>query len=895
MGNCTVKCGLLLVLFISLLHNGYSQTQLEKTTVLKETNVSALKLMAERSALAYKANKEKALKLASKKGWEIRKEFEGGFYELQGVSESGQPIYYITTNADAAESVSTNELYTGGSLGLSLDGTDMTAGEWDGGDVLTTHQEFNNTGSSRVTDKDGVNSTHYHATHVAGTIIAGGVQAAAKGMAYNASLDAYDWNSDEAEMAAAAADGLLISNHSYGYITGWYWNGSSWVWQGDTGISSEEDYHFGFYGSGCQDLDGIAYDAPYYLICKSAGNDRGDGAGQTGHPIDGGADGYDCIGWKGNAKNILTIGAVKDVNGGYSGNPADVEMTSFSSWGPSDDGRIKPDICGNGYNLYSTYDDNNSAYNTISGTSMSSPNVTGSLLLLQEHYNENNGSFMKSATLKALAIHTADEAGPDNGPDYMFGWGLLNSKTAAQVISNENISSFINEESLTNGGTFTLDVTPTGTEPLVVTVVWTDPEGTPVAAQLDPADVMLVNDIDVTVADGNKMLYYPYKLDRLNPSAAATTGNNDVDNVEKIVIENPSTDTYTITVNHEGTLTNGLQDFSLIVTGISNGYAVVTTGDVSNITLNSADVSGEVVSDNGNAVTERGFVYNLNGNPTTSDNKIVVGSGVGVFSTTLNNLSQATTYYVRAYGINSQGTIYGDNKLFTTLCDAYSTFPFIEEFSDQTLPGCWDNVDNEGSGQIWEFVSGGYQLGGNESFNSTTESDGFAVLDSDQYGNGNSQDADLVTPVFDFSSYNEVVLNFEHYFKSYPSSSATLLYSINGGSSWIAIQSWSSTTNNAELFSQDLSSEVAGESNVKFKWNYTGSYGYYWAIDDVEITTNAIATEYTVTFNVTDAATSNAISGAEIIIDGNTLTTNSSGEATVDLIDGNYSYSVNAS
>ncbi|MEA3505036.1 MAG: T9SS type A sorting domain-containing protein, partial [Bacteroidota bacterium] len=53
--------------------------------------------------------------------------------------------------------------------------------------------------------------------------------------------------------------------------------------------------------------------------------------------------------------------------------------------------------------------------------------------------------------------------------------------------------------------------------------------------------------------------------------------------------------------------------------------------------------------------------------------------------------------------------------------------------------------------------------------------------------------------------------------------------------------------------------------------------------------------EYTVTFNVTDAATSNAISDAEIIIDGNTLTTNSSGEATVDLIDGNYSYSVNAS
>jgi hypothetical protein len=68
---------------------------------------------------------------------------------------------------------------------------------------------------------------------------------------------------------------------------------------------------------------------------------------------DGGASGYDCISQQGCAKNILTVGAVNDIVGGYS-SPGDVVMSSFSSWGPTDDGRIKPDICANGVGLYSS-------------------------------------------------------------------------------------------------------------------------------------------------------------------------------------------------------------------------------------------------------------------------------------------------------------------------------------------------------------------------------------------------------------------------------------------------------------------------------------------------------------------------------------------------------------
>lgn len=865
-----------------------AQAERAREQILKGTNVEKLLQISKDAQLQYNANKQKALEMAKEKGWIVKKETDRGLIELQGVTENGKPLYYITHNADAAVSVSTDKVYSGGSLGLNLDGTDMIAGEWDGGDVLTTHQEFNNTGTSRVIDKDGVSSTHYHATHVGGTIIAGGVEAAAKGMAYNASLHAYDWNNDESEMAAAAAAGLIISNHSYGYGAGWSWNGSSWSWLGDENISTEEDFQFGFYSSLTASIDNVAKNAPYYLIVKSAGNDRGDGAGEPGHPQDGGADGYDCISYKGNAKNILTVGATLDVSGGYTGNPADVEMTSFSSWGPADDGRIKPDISGNGYNLYSSYDGYDSEYNSISGTSMSAPNVTGSLLLLQEHYGEtHSGGIMKAATLKALAIHTADEAGPHDGPDYMFGWGLLNTATAADVISNDNITSFIKEETIANGTTFTLDITAMGTEPLEVTIVWADLPGTPVPDQLDPTDIMLVNDLDMTVSKG-ATTHFPWKLDGQNPAYAATTGVNDVDNVENIFIANPETGTYTISITHKGTLTGGSQDFSMIVSGVSNGYAIVATNPVENITLTTADLSGEIIDENGSSVTERGFVYSTTGTPTTADSKIVVGSGMGTYSTTLSDLYSATKYYVRAYAINDDGTAYGQTEIFTTLCGIISNLPFSADFADG-LPTCWENIDNNGSGQIWQFNNPD-----GRNFQSTTVANGFAILDSDHYGSGNSQDADLITPTLDFTNYSSVNLTFEHTYRNYTGSSATISYSTDGGINWTEIQTWTGsnegTLTSPAIFNEDLSAAIAGQSNVRIKWNYAASWAYYWAIDDIEIT-GVYGDAYTLTFNVQDE-NENPIENAVIEINSNTLTTNAAGVATILLPENSFNYTV---
>lgn len=417
--------------------------------IQRQTNIQALQQLSQKFRQRSEAKKAEAVRVAKEHGWPVRKEFpDGRVIEIQEIREDGKPIYYTTYNLNAAKTVSTNKLWPGGSSGLNLTGSGITLGEWDGGGVRTTHQEF----GGRVTQKDSPSSTGGHATHVAGTLIAAGVYSDAKGMSYQANLDAYDWNSDQAEMAAAASAGLRASNHSYGYHAGWVYNGlgdDNWAWWGDPPIDPTEDWKFGFYSPDDQNLDQIAYDAPYYLIVKSAGNDRGDGPTPgTGHWVWDGSwvwstdgrdfDGYDCIPYEGVGKNILTVGAVNDIPGGYT-NPSDVVMSSFSGWGPADDGRIKPDIVGNGIGLVSTYSTSDNSYAPGSGTSMASPNVCGSLGLLIQHYQGlHGGSSMRAATLKALVIHTADEAGPTDGPDYMFGWGLLNSNKAAEVISQDS-------------------------------------------------------------------------------------------------------------------------------------------------------------------------------------------------------------------------------------------------------------------------------------------------------------------------------------------------------------------------------------------------------------------------------------------------------------------------
>ena len=587
----------LIIGFLLIVINAFGQQSLVSDAQKKE-----LSIISTTSNDQYIKGRRQALALAQSHGWPIRRKIKnGGVASLQGVNRLGFPIYLITNdNVISAATTNTNSVQPGGSLGLNLSGSSSILKNklaiWDGGEVYTLHQEF---AGKTIILKDSSASLD-HATHVSGTMLAKGVYPPAKGMAFNTStLISYDFDNDIAEMSAASAN-LLLSNHSYGDIAGWSFNDAAnrWEWYGLPGDTV--DYTFGFYSDRTQAWDAIAYNAPYYLIVESAGNARGEtgpAVGETYYGYKSKTDqtlvnkgprpanissngGYDVISTTGNAKNIMTVGAINPLPNGPS-NSQGVASAYFSSWGPTDDGRVKPDIVGNGLNVLSIGNASPTSYIVLSGTSMSAPNVTGSLYLLQEYYaRQNNNQFMRSATLKGLACHTAFDAG-NIGPDYIYGWGVLDMKKAAQAITDNGTKSLVKESTLLQGQKQTFSVTASGNGALMATIAWTDPEGsiTP-DGTINSRTPKLVNDLDIRISDGAKT-FNPWVLDPANPSAPATTGDNIRDNVEQVYIANavPGRN-YTITVSHKGTLKSGSQAYSLIATG-TGGATYCTSAPLS--------------------------------------------------------------------------------------------------------------------------------------------------------------------------------------------------------------------------------------------------------------------------------------------------------------------------
>jgi hypothetical protein len=577
----------------------------------RATQVEHLRRLETDSRRQFQRDHAAMVAWAKGRGVALRQKHASGKITELLFARDGFPYAYETLNARAADSVSTDELWPGGSSGLNLNGAGVVLHEWDGGEVRVSHLELTGVATWADDTNPGLSS---HSTHVAGTMVGLGIDSNARGMSWAATLQAYDWGDDDAEMAAAAAAGARVSNHSYSWIRGWHNSGGTWYWYGNTSISQTEDAMFGFYDSSSRAWDNIAYNAPYYLICKSAGNERNDsysGGHYAWSPTgwvwstrargaDGGASGYDCIGQQGSAKNILTVGAVNDVVGGYA-NPAGVTMSSFSSWGPTDDGRVKPDLVANGVGLLSSVASSDVSYGSYSGTSMSSPSAAGSLGLLIQHYRATHaGSDMRSATLKGLAIHTADECGGNPGPDYRFGWGLLNAQSAAQQISlDETVPHAIQEFNLADGQTIEQTWSSVGGGPVKATICWTDPAGTPVAASLDPPTLMLVNDLDLRIIGPDSTVYSPWILSPGNPAAAAARGDNLRDNVEVVVIDAPDPGIYTFRVTHKGTLTNGSQDFALIISGAEG--AGCPPGEIADCNGNCAPAAwlGDATCDDG--------------------------------------------------------------------------------------------------------------------------------------------------------------------------------------------------------------------------------------------------------------------------------------------------------
>lgn len=537
-----------LMLFVILFFNSFAQNSNDVEFIKKHSN----DLLIAKIRKGF-LEKEKLIQ-----EYKIKNNFSNYLIDAKGrmsylidFDDFGRPIYVSEFNNGATLTTRARKLWNGGGLGLNVQGQGMTVGIWEVGSTRITHSHF----QGRAIQSD--NSTAAlsdHANHTLGTMIQYKSSApVSRGMAFNANANCYDVSNSYLEILDAANNGLLVSNHSYGY----YFNNPS------SGSANIQASQAGKYNATSVDVDTMLNAYPYYISVWAAGNERDSSGSITNKG------GYDMLNSYTCAKNNIVVGAVNAVP--IYSTPSDVVMSSFSCWGPTDDGRIKPDLVAKGVSVVSCMASSDTATGSMDGTSMASPGVAGTLILLQQHYKNVNNQFMKAATLKGLALHSADEAGLYDGPDYSFGWGLINAEEAATIISDSSNNRII-ETTLSNGETKSYIVNVSNTLlTFAASICWNDPAGLVNNGVEDNTVAALVNDLDIRVTNlSNNAIYYPWMLNVASPSLAAVTGDNLVDPFEKIEIKNPGT-TYKIDVVHKGILKDQLpQDFSLVLSNVNS-------------------------------------------------------------------------------------------------------------------------------------------------------------------------------------------------------------------------------------------------------------------------------------------------------------------------------------
>ena len=420
----------------------------------------------------------------------------------------------------------------------NLTGTGITVAEWDQG-WAGNHLDI--AGRTTIGDSgtcDEGCSVQSHATHVAGTVLGNGsITAANKGMAPRASLITYEWFDNESELSIEYNQSInvynaSISQNSWGLscspvtaaccnaVMGNYVVDNTWVDNTSRGAHGAE-----------------------MAIVWAAGNERSTNSGYCGSL----GLTYNTTIPMGTAKNVITVGAVDD----------DATMSSFSSWGPTDDGRTKPDVVANGVSVTSSVPTD--SYSSSSGTSMATPAVSGSIALLHQYYKSIHNINPDPAIVKALVIHTARDLN-NTGPDFTTGWGLVNITKAIEYIANDTRKSLFFMGNITGTGStvnYTLDLGHSRSE-LKLTLVWSDYQGSPSISR------QLINDLNLVVTNGSGSRFHPWTLDSNNPGELALRNSSDtINNVEQAVADNPVSGIWNVKIN--GTVPQAPQEFALIV------------------------------------------------------------------------------------------------------------------------------------------------------------------------------------------------------------------------------------------------------------------------------------------------------------------------------------------
>lgn len=404
-------------------------------------------------------------------------------------------------NEQSAALIGVRKLQSTLGLGKGLTGKGVNVGIFDAN--VVSHTDFGSRLHVMETSQDR-NFQSSHGTHVSGTVAgAGTLDPKAKGMAPEASL--YTWNfsgSVSEKFGKAFANyGVRIAQNSYGVP-----------------LENQLVCNKGalIYNDQNKGIDEVLLAHPTLAANFSAGNSQSDCKRYEG--------GY--VSSTRTAKNVITVGAV-DAAG---------NITNFSSWGPLKDGRMVPLICADGYGVWST--SYNNGYESMDGTSMACPAVSGLTALLYQQYRaEDGGNDPRFILIKNALLNTADDAGR-KGPDYQYGYGIVNGVRASDLLSEKRYAF----GEVGNGGVNAAQkiTVPANVSKLRVMIVWHEPGKTGFRKDL-------VNDLDLEVR-GVQQVFQPWVLDPTNHTALATRGRDGFNNHEQVEIDSPAAGEYTVAV-----------------------------------------------------------------------------------------------------------------------------------------------------------------------------------------------------------------------------------------------------------------------------------------------------------------------------------------------------------
>jgi len=453
------------------------------------------------------------------------------------------------------------------------------------GSVRATHQTFDAGAGSRVTDIDATGDFD-HPTHVAGTAAGDGDGGRPRGVAPQATVLSagyeqffgtmlfWDNAGDIQADYATARNGFAadLGTNSIGSNTAS--NGSPCVREGDYGVSSALI-------DGIVRGDNATVGSPV-LMTWANGNERTGGLGGHGRC----GSNYVTTAPPSCAKNPIHVGATNSDGG---------SMTHFSSWGPCDDGRLKPVISapgcevgrasGEGF-IFSSLNASDSAYGGMCGTSMATPAVAGTVALMIEAWrNQGYGGANDRplpALVKAQLVHTARDRG-QVGPDYIYGYGEVDAESVVGLVRVGNplggASPAWGTGSVNTGQTDTFTVAvPAGSAELKATLAWDDAAAAAFAANAP------VNDLTLEIVAPGGTIHRAWVLDPANPHLDATRGTNTRDNQEQVLVDNPAAGTWTVRVR--GTAVPvGPQGYGLVYSVEANDHdpascteAVTNTG-----------------------------------------------------------------------------------------------------------------------------------------------------------------------------------------------------------------------------------------------------------------------------------------------------------------------------